>query len=99
MNIIARSITQPTGRQFDFDARCRWEGEGGSQRLPFHRGSPESSGGWPLRIGIVGMLKRMAASCPSALNWLVSSDGRFASDTREMFGIPYVDQGAPFHKG
>ena len=99
MNIIARSFAQPTGQQFDVDARCRWDGEGGSQRLPFDRGSPESGSGWPLRIGIVGMLKRMAASCTSALDWLVSSNGRFASDTREMFGIPQVDQGARFHKG
>jgi hypothetical protein len=88
MNIITHSITQPTRERFDFDARCRWEGEGGLQQPPFDRELPWSGGGWPLRIGMAGILRRMTASFAGPLNWLVSSDGRFARDTRELFGIP-----------
>jgi hypothetical protein len=98
MNISARSITQPTADRFDYEARCRWEGEGGSQRLSFDRGLPESGSKWPLRKGLAGILRRLTASSMRPLDWLVSSDGRFARDTRELFGIPRVDRGARVNK-
>jgi hypothetical protein len=92
MKIIAGSIAQPTREQFDFEARCRWEGEGGLQQLPFDWGLSRSGSGGPPRVGILGMLKRITASCAVPLDWLVSSDGRFARDTRELFGIPRVNR-------
>ena len=94
MNIIAHSITQPTGQQFDSDARYRWEEEGGSQRLPLVRELPESGSRWPLQEGLAEILRYLTASYTRPLDWLVSSDGRFARDTREMFGIPRVDRSA-----
>jgi hypothetical protein len=98
MNFVMHSITQPTREQFDLDARSRWEGEGGSQKLPFDCVSSKSGNGGQSRIGILGMLKRIVASCAVPLSWLVSCDGRFARDTREMFGIPCVDRNARLHK-
>jgi hypothetical protein len=98
MNIITHSITQPTADRFDYEARCRWEGEGGLQQPPFNRGLPWSGSGWPLRIGMAGILRRMTASFAGPLDWLVSSDGRFARDARELFGIPRLDRGARVNK-
>ena len=47
-----------------------------------------------MRLGIAGLVTRALDSCTGALDWLVSSDGRFARDTRELFGIPGADRGA-----
>ena len=99
MNIIARSIAQPTGEQFDLDARGRWEGEGGLQQSSFDRGLPEGGSGLPLRIGMAGMWSRLTVSCTRPLDWLVSNDGRLARDTRELFGIPRVDRIVRSHNG
>jgi hypothetical protein len=98
MNNITGSIAQPTGEQFDFDACRRWEGEGGLQQLPFDRRLSEGSSGWTLRAGMAGMWSRMADSYTRPLEWLVSSDGRFARDTRELFGIPRVIRTTRLHR-
>jgi hypothetical protein len=90
MNFVMHSVRQPTGEQFDIDARCRWEGEGGLQQAPYDLGTPLSGIMWPLRIGMAGLLRRMTAPCLEPLNWLLRSDGRVARDIREMFGIPHV---------
>jgi len=89
MNIIVRPIAQPTREQFDFNACCRWDEDGGLQRPPFDRGiPPENLNGWPLRIGVIGIWERLKASGTHLLDWLVSSDGRLARDIRELFGVP-----------
>lgn len=93
MNIMAHSIAQPTGQQFDFDACRRWEGEGGQQQPPFD-GKLSAGRKWALRIGTAPIWKWMADSCMRPLDWLVSSDGRVARDTRELFGIPRTHRNA-----
>src|SRR5688572_19997060 len=90
MSFVMHSVRQPTREQFDVDARCRWEGEGGLQQAPYDLATPLKSIVWPLQIGLAGMLRRMAASCSGPFNWLLRSDKRLARDIREMFGIPHV---------
>jgi len=92
MNIVIQSIGQPTRERFDLEAHRRWEGEGGMQTPAFAHGAPKSTSEWPLRMGISVFLRRVADLCLRPVDWIVSSDGRFARDTREMFGIPYADR-------